>query len=218
MHLLFDLDGTLTDPKQGILGCIAFALARLGVPAPNDADLLRYIGPPLRQSFSGMLGPDKPDMVEKAVTLYRERFAAIGLFENHVYPGIVPLLQYLRTQAASIHVATSKPTIYARRIIDHFGLAEYFDGVYGSELDGARSDKSELIAHILQREHFSARAVTMIGDRSHDMIGALNNAVKPVGVLWGYGSREELARAGAEFICDTPQMLARFYDSGTRCQ
>lgn len=218
MHLLFDLDGTLTDPKIGFVMCIKYALTRLTAQVPTDDALASYIGPPLQHSFAQMLGPDRADRIEEAVALYRECYATNGLFENAVYPGIVPLLRHMRQHASTLHVATSKLTIFARRIIDHFGLSEFFDGVYGSELDGVRSDKSELIAYILERENFSAGAVTMIGDRSHDMIGARRNGVKPVGVLWGYGSREELAEAGADLICDTPQMLARFYDSGMRCQ
>ncbi len=207
MHLLFDLDGTLTDPKIGIVTCIKYALARLSAPVPADAALASYIGPPLRQSFAQLLGPDGAEQVEEAVSLYRERFATTGLFENHVYPGIPDTLRYLRGRAASMHVATSKPTVYAQRIIEHFGLAEFFDGVYGSELDGARADKSELLAYVLAREKLAAGAVMMIGDRSHDVIGALRNGIRPVGVLWGYGAHEELSAAGAHILCDTPGML-----------
>ncbi|MFZ5835727.1 MAG: HAD hydrolase-like protein [Pseudomonadota bacterium] len=207
MHLLFDLDGTLTDPKPGILTCIKYALTHLDAPIPPDDELVGYIGPPLQQSMASLLRTDNAARVAEAVALYRERYATTGLYENEVNPGIVPALRHLRAQADSIHVATSKPAIYARRIMDHFGLSEFFDGVYGSELDGVRSDKTELIAYLLEREKIPSGLSTMIGDRSHDVIGARGNGVRPLGVLWGYGSREELIMAGADGVCDAPEML-----------
>lgn len=205
--MLFDLDGTLTDPKVGILNCIKYALTRLDVPAPADIILESYIGPPLQHSFAAMLGPDRVELVEQAVAFYRERYTTEGLFENEVYPGIVDLLQHMRQRAGALYVATSKPTLYARRIIDHFGLARFFDDVYGSELDGMRSNKTDLIAYILTQETIAADAAVMIGDRSHDIVGARGNGVRALGVLWGYGSREELMRAGADRIFDTPGAL-----------
>ncbi|MDC1288392.1 HAD hydrolase-like protein [Gammaproteobacteria bacterium] len=206
MHLLFDLDGTLTDPKQGIVACIRHALARLNIEVAADIRLESYIGPPLRDSFRSLCGDDGD--VEAAVGFYRERFATTGLFENRVYDGIPQCLERLRARAESIHLATSKPTIYAERIIQHFGLGDFFDALYGSELDGRLGDKTELIEHILKRENLNAANTIMIGDRSFDMVGARNNNVTAVGVLWGYGSEAELDLAGADRICSHPAALS----------
>jgi len=206
VHLLFDLDGTLTDPKQGIVACIRHALARLNIEVAADIRLESYIGPPLRDSFRSLCGGD--DDVEAAVGFYRERFATTGLFENRVYDGIPQCLERLRDRAESIHLATSKPTNYAERIIQHFGLGRFFDALYGSELDGRLGDKTELIEHILKREKLNATNTIMIGDRSFDMVGARNNNVTAVGVLWGYGSEAELDLAGADRICSHPAALS----------
>ncbi len=202
MHLLFDLDGTLTDPKQGIVGCIRYALERMGIEIAANIQLESYIGPPLRDSFRSLC--DNEDDVETAVDLYRERFASIGIFENQLYEGIPQCLEQLQTKVDSIHLATSKPAVYAERIIDHFKLRRYFDVVYGSELDGRLGDKTELISHILEREKLSAENTVMIGDRSFDVIGARNNKVRVIGVLWGYGSEGELRQAGADALCQHP--------------
>ena len=202
MHLLFDLDGTLTDPKQGIVGCIRYALDRMGIEIAADIQLESYIGPPLRDSFRSLC--DNEGDVETAVSLYRERFASIGLFENQLYEGIPNCLEQLQTKVDSIHLATSKPAVYAERIIDHFELRRFFDVVYGSELDGRLGDKTELISHILEREKLSAENTVMIGDRSFDVIGARNNKVRVIGVLWGYGSEDELRQAGADALCTHP--------------
>jgi phosphoglycolate phosphatase len=206
MHLLFDLDGTLTDPKQGIVACIRYALQRLDIEIAADIRLESYIGPPLRDTFRSLCGGD--DDVEAAVGYYRERFATVGLFENQVYDGIPLCLEQLRDSADSIHLATSKPTIYAERIMQHFGLERFFDRIYGSELDGRLGDKTELISHILKREKQHAADTIMIGDRSFDMVGASNNKVRAIGVLWGYGSEAEIELAGADRICSHPAELS----------
>ena len=202
MHLLFDLDGTLTDPKLGIVSCIRYALDGLNIEIAEDIPLESYIGPPLRDTFRSLCGDDGD--IEAAVTLYRERFTTIGLFENQLYDGIPLCLEQLQTRVESIHLATSKPAIYAERIIDHFGLRRYFDVVYGSELDGRLGDKTELIKHIIEREKLNVANTVMIGDRSFDVIGARNNDVRVIGVLWGYGSEDELRQAGADALCRHP--------------
>ena len=206
MHLLFDLDGTLTDPKQGIVTCIRHALQRLDIEIAPDIRLESYIGPPLRDTFRSLCGNDGD--VEAAVGYYRERFATVGLFENRVYDGIPLCLEQLRARAESIHLATSKPTIYAERIIQHFGLDRFFDRIYGSELDGRLGDKTDLIGHILMHEKLKTANTIMIGDRSFDMVGARNNKVRAIGVLWGYGSEAELDQAGAHQICSHPAELS----------
>jgi phosphoglycolate phosphatase len=205
MHILFDLDGTLTDPRVGIIACIRFALSKLDIPIKQDVNLESYIGPPLHDAFKELTGNE--ETARQAVSLYRERFSTLGLFENQVYQGIPECLDQLVGKVDSLHVATSKPTVYSEQIIDHFKLRQYFNKVYGSNLDGSLCDKTELIDHILSKEGLSPQNTTMIGDRSFDMIGAKNNGLKTIGVLWGFGNKEELDNAGADNICHHPDEI-----------
>jgi len=208
MNILFDLDdGTLTDPKQGIIGCLRYALESLGANAPAAQALERLIGPPLSESFAHLLGPGDNDRVEQAVRLYRERFTAKGMFENSVYPGIVDALAELRDYGVQLFVATSKPRGFAERIVEHFELGRFFSNVYGSELSGANADKKDLLGHVLRAESLPPANTVMVGDRSYDILGARANSLFSVGVLWGYGSREELVAAGAGALCDAPNAL-----------
>lgn len=209
MRLLFDLDGTLTDPFVGITKCIQHALTELDQIVPPADDLGWCIGPPLQESFFKLLNTENVQLATQAVELYRERFSRVGLFENEIYPGIADCLQTLSRQGHTFSVATSKPTVFARKIIDHFELSDFFREVDGSELDGTHGDKTSLIAHILKREQLDSREVIMIGDRKHDMIGALNNRLRGIGVLWGYGSREELENSGASQTINNPAELPR---------
>ena len=203
--IYFDLDGTLTDPKAGITRSIQYALGKLDSEIPREDDLTWCIGPPLRGSLAKLLGSD--DLADKALSLYRERFADIGIFENEIYPGIEDTLSVLTEQGRRLFVATSKASVYAERIIDHFKLRVYFERVFGSELDGRRSDKTDLLSYALKTTRVDPAQAMMIGDRSYDMIGARNNGMIAVGVLYGYGSKEELLDAGAHHICATPQRL-----------
>lgn len=207
MNVLLDLDGTLTDPREGILACLKHALASIGHEAPDDRTLEGFIGPPLQDSLATLLGAGSTDKVAHAVAAYRSRFAATGMFENTVYPDIPQALSRLIERGAILHVATSKPAVFARRIIDHFGLAGYFRGIHGSELDGTRSNKADLIEHLLRTESISPRAAVMVGDRAQDIDGAKRNGLPAIGVLWGYGSREELLAAGADTLCEQPVLL-----------
>jgi phosphoglycolate phosphatase len=207
MNLLFDLDGTLTDPFWNITRCIAHALTALGRSSPPPDSLRWCIGPPLKQSLSMLLGSDNDPLVQEALRKYRERFGATGIFENEVYGGIPETLDALRGFGHKLYVATSKPTVYAEQIINHFGLGKYFERVFGSELDGTRSDKSELISYITYKESILPWDAIVIGDREHDMIGAGKNGVFGLGVLWGYGTEEELKAAGAYACIETPQDL-----------
>jgi len=195
-NVLFDLDGTLTDPKLGITSAVRYSLQRLGVEAPSADELTVFIGPPLWASYKKYFGFDE-EKANEAVTLYREYFADRGLFENELYAGIPEMLADLRERGFRAFVATSKPSVYARRITDHFGLSAYFESVEGSELDGRRSDKAELIAHVLASFGLDKRRTVMVGDREHDIIGAVKNGIASIGVGYGYGSREELEAAGA---------------------
>lgn len=206
--LLFDLDGTLTDPKPGIVGSLRFALDQLAVPSPADDVLATYIGPPLRGTFATLLGTDDRERIEEAMRLYRSRFAETGLYENRVYDGVPAMLERAGRVATAIYVATSKPAIYAERIVRHFGLAQHFRRVYGAELDGLYEKKAELLAHLLETEHLAADAVIMVGDREADVRAAKAIGARSIGVLWGYGSAEELVNAGVDALCQRPSELA----------
>lgn len=208
MRLLFDLDGTLTDSFLGITNCIRHALATLEMPSPAAEDLRWCIGPPLHESFYSLLDTTNDDLVAQAMDAYRDRFGTIGLFENSVYPGIVETLELLLKEGHVLSVATSKPEIFARQIVEHFGISRYFCSVDGSGLDGTRGDKTSLISYIIERDRLDRNDVLMIGDRAHDMIGATANQIRRVGVLWGYGSQDELLESGASCCAGEPVHLA----------
>jgi phosphoglycolate phosphatase len=204
--IYFDLDGTLTNPKPGITRSIQYALGQLGHTVPTEDELTWCIGPPLHASLKKLVGSD--ERADQALALYRERFADVGLFENETYRGIEETLSRLAATGRRMFVATSKPAVYAERIIDHFGLRRYFERVYGSELDGTRVDKGELLRYALETAKVDPAQAIMIGDRSHDIVGARSNGMTAIGVLYGYGSEDELKRAGAHHICAThPNLL-----------
>ena len=207
--VLLDLDGTLTDPRHGITRCIRHALTALGMSAPAEHELLWAIGPPLLDSLRSLLGPGAAHLAPRALELYRERFSRIGKFENAVYPGVPEMLTALRDGGMALYLATSKPAVFAADILAHFELTPFFAGVHGSELDGTRVDKEELIRHILDVEDLSPGETVMVGDRSHDICGAQAAGIAAIGVLYGYGDRRELAGAGAERLADTPADVAR---------
>ena len=209
MNVLFDLDGTLTDPREGIVACLKYALLGLSHNCPFDPDLARFIGPPLHETFEVLLQHTDPRQINAAVDLYRQRFSSKGMLENSVYHDIHSALTTLRARGALLFVTTSKPRVFAERIVEHFGLKEYFCAIYGSELDGTRSDKVDLVAHVLKAESLSPHATAMVGDRAHDIVGAKAHSVFPFGVLWGYGSYDELVAAGATTLCEQPEMLAK---------
>jgi phosphoglycolate phosphatase len=206
--LLFDLDGTLTDPKPGIVGCIRFALDQLTVACPADDALVQYIGPPLRATFGTLLGTADAQRIEEAMAFFRQRFSVTGLFENQIYDGVPSMLERASRAAAATYVATSKPAVYAERIVKHFGLDEHFRKVYGAELDGRYDDKADLLAHLLGTEGVSRDVAVMIGDRANDIHAAKANGLRAIGVLWGYGSERELIDAGADMLCRAPNELA----------
>ena len=206
--IFFDLDGTLTDPKPGITGSIQYALQKLGRPVPSQDELAWCIGPPLRASFVTLLGGEED--ADRGVAYYRERFGDVGLFENSLYPGIAETLAALQPRYR-LFVATSKPHVFADRIIDHFGLRPYFEHVFGSELDGTRVHKYDLLAWALQHTGTAASRALMIGDRSHDIVGARANGMDGIGVLYGYGTKAELLEAGASHLCATPQAITEHF-------
>lgn len=208
-NLLFDLDGTLTEPKTGITRCIQYALTGMGCAAPDEADLVHFIGPPLSQTFGHLLATTDERTINRAVMLYRERFTEVGMYENEVYAGMADTLATLVAEGHWLYLATSKPHIFATKILHHFGLAHYFQAIHGAELDGTRQDKADLIAHILHTETLSAAETAMIGDRKHDILGALANGVTTIGVLWGYGSAAELTEANATYLAADQSALLR---------
>ena len=205
--LLFDLDGTLSDPHVGIVRSIRHALECLGRPCPPEDRLVSFIGPPLRHAFATLL--DTPDRarVEEAMTLYRERYATVGLFENTVYSGVPEMLAEARATGSPCFVATGKPLVYTSQIVKHFGLMDRFAALYGSELDGRFDDKAELLEHLLRRERIPAHDAIMIGDRAADVVAAKKNGLRSVGVLWGFGDDAELEDAGADALCASPDDL-----------
>jgi phosphoglycolate phosphatase len=212
-HIIFDLDGTLTDPGLGITRCALHTTKLLGLPEPSPEQLRACIGPPLRESFVGLLGSDDPALIERAVEIYRVRTGSHGIYENEVYPGVVEMLTTLRERGFGLVVATSRPGIFAHEILKHFQLGHFFSAAYCAQLDGSLSTKGELIALLLAREGLPANACIMIGDRMHDVIGAKLNGLQSVGVTYGYGSIEELTEAGADYLCGSAaEITALFTD------
>ena len=195
-YVFFDLDGTLTDPFEGITRSVRRALAHFGSEVADLNDLRCFIGPPLRDSFVRFYSIPQ-DRLEEAVGQYREYFAVKGLFENELYGGVRDMLSELHSNGVRIILATSKPEIYARRITEYFGIDKYFYRQCGATLDGRIDTKAQVIAYALLECEADASEVLMIGDRSHDILGARQCGVDSVGVLWGYGNRDELESAGA---------------------
>ena len=210
LNLLFDLDGTLTNNKEGIVRSVQFALDRLGVDLDDTDNLEWVIGPPIQESFAKLLGLERKHRVPEAVELYRERYREKGMFENRVYEGIENTLAELR-QVSCLYVATSKPTVFSKMILKHFSMDKNFKDIYGSELDGTNTDKAHLIGYLLEKEKLQPETVVMIGDREHDMIGATKNQIAGVGVGWGFGSEEELITAGARQVLKTPADLLKYF-------
>ena len=208
--IIFDLDGTLTDPRPGIVGCIRYAFDRLGRSCPGDDALASFIGPPLRATFSTLLSTSDNRLIEEAVARYRERYESSGIYETRVYDGIQEMLECFERPSSVLFVATSKPAVYAERILKHCGLDRHFCRVYGSELDGRFDDKAELLKHMLAMEGIGAEGAIMVGDRAADILAAKANGMHSIGALWGYGSQAELRDAGAEKLCPSPGDLALF--------
>ena len=207
-HLFFDLDGTLTDPGEGITNSVAYALKKRGIVVADRTEPNCFIGPPLTKSFMQYYGLSEEDATQ-AVTDYREYFVPHGMFENKVYDGISDLLAGLKASGKRLIVATSKPEKFAIQILEHFGLLPYFDRVYGATMDLSRSKKGDVIAYALREEKISPDEALMIGDRHHDVDGAHENGLAAVGVLYGYGDREEHEAAGADFIVATVRELGK---------
>ena len=202
--ILFDLDGTLTDSGEGIMNCAVFALAHFGIPAPTEAELRTFVGPPLTETFARFGVPK--DQLEEAVRVYRSRYLPIGKFENHPYPGIRELLEKLKDDGHTLFVATSKPENTSIEILEHFGMARYFEKICGASTDFSRNSKEAVIAYLLDSCGARDNAV-MVGDTAYDVIGAKAHGIPTIGVSWGYGLVEDMENAGAAAIAHTMDEL-----------
>lgn len=204
--ILFDLDGTLTDPGIGITNSIAYALEQRGMPVPPREQLFRFIGPPLLEEFQKVYGVTEAEARE-LVAQFRVYFESRGIFENRMYDGIPEMLQRLRDHGCRLVLATSKPEVFAEQVLEHFSLRQYFTAVAGSTIDEGRTDKAEVIAYALDKLEAAGRPL-MVGDRRHDVVGAQANNIPCLGVLYGYGSRQELTEAGAVRLAETVEDVA----------
>ena len=203
-YYLFDLDGTLTDPGIGITNSVMYALEKFDIHVSDRKELYPFIGPPLVDSFEKYFGFDEKQAFQ-AVEYYREYFREDGIFENVVYEGIPEMLGELKSRGAIVALATSKPYEFSVRILDHFDLHQYFDFVGAATMDGRISRKADVISHLIDKLRENEKSsILMIGDRDQDIDGAKANGLQSAGVLWGYGSREELMDAGADYIVSAP--------------
>lgn len=210
--ILFDLDGTLTNSKEGITKCVQYALKHFEIDEPDLDKLTCFIGPPLLNGFMEEYGFDE-NKSRLAVEKYRERFSEIGLFENEVYAGIEDLLEELISQGKVLAVATSKPGVYTERILEKFNLKKYFKVVVGSELDGTRNNKGEVIKEVIKQLQLSEEELLttiMVGDRNHDIFGAKSCGIHSIGVEFGFAEENELELAGADYIVDSVSELKKF--------
>ena len=211
-YILFDLDGTLTDPGIGITNSVMYALEKFGIEVEDRASLYKFIGPPLLDSFQNFYGFTKEES-ELALKYYREYFRPKGIYENHVYDGVEDLLRELKASGKKMIVATSKPEEFAVEILKHFNLYQYFDFVGGASMDEKRVKKSDVIAYALEKGDVTdLDAVVMIGDREHDVYGAKQIGVDSIGVLYGYGDYEELKQAGADYIVERPSEILKIVE------
>lgn len=200
---MFDLDGTLTESGEGITNSVAYALKKFGIEPPERSKLYKFIGPPLIDSFENFCGFSR-EKATLAVKYYREYFAEKGIFENSVYSGVPELLQKLKEHGKRLVIATSKPQQFAERILQKFNLYCFFEYICGSTMDETRGKKSEVIEYIIKELNLTDRSrIIMVGDKEHDVLGALQNGVDSIGVLYGYGSCNELKAAGATYIAES---------------
>lgn len=212
MHVLFDLDGTLTDSRDGIVRCYQHALAELGREVPSGRELMPYVGPPLASCFAALLQTDDEATIEQAITSYRHRFDRQGIFENALYSGIVEALSALSRTAHPLYVVTSKPAAYANRILEYFAIAKFFRAVYGPELSDRRFSKAWLVRTALNANGIMRQSAFIVGDRADDIAAARQNGVRSIGVTWGYGSRQELETAGADALAESAAELVEYIE------
>ena len=210
-NILIDLDGTLTDPKVGITTSARYGLEKVGHPISEDTNIDWIIGPPLKASLAKILNVDADDtLAEQALMAYRERFAVTGLYENHVFEDVAETLAELKRRGYRLFLATAKPTVYAKQILEHFNLVQYFTEIYGSELNGDRTNKGELIQYILEQQGMQADQCIMVGDREHDIFGARHNGIDSIAVKYGYGSEIELQQAQPKYMIENFSHLLNY--------
>lgn len=202
--ILFDLDGTLTDSGEGIINCAAMVLEKYGLPVPDYNAMRVFVGPPLHETFIQFGIP--ADEADNAIALYRTRYTTIGKFENFPYPGIREMLEQLKSAGHRLFVATSKPEPMSIEILEHFDLAQYFEIICGATYDRSRSEKSDVIAHLLTQVDTRENTI-MVGDTVFDVIGAAQHGIPTIGVAWGYGKVPDMEKAGAVAIAQTPEDL-----------
>ena len=202
--ILFDLDGTLTDSGEGIMNCAKLALEHYGLPIPSEAELRTFVGPPLHEAFVRFGVPEEE--ADNAIKIYRSRYIPIGKFENHPYDGIHHVLEQLKELGHTLYVATSKPETMSVEILEHFGMAKYFDIIAGASFDRSRSSKEDVIAYLLEQCGDYEEKI-MVGDTAFDVIGAKAHGIPTVGVSWGYGKVEDMEKAGAISIACTMEEL-----------
>ena len=207
--VLFDLDGTLTDSGEGIINCAIYAMERLGIPVPPREELGVFVGPPLWDTFRQFGVP--AGRVDEAVEIFRSRYVPIGKFENTPYPGIQETLEALRVQGRRLYVATSKPEVTAREILEHFDMSRYFTEICGATVDKTRSSKEDVIAYLLSLDACRENSV-MVGDTAFDVIGAAAHGIPTIGAAWGYGKQEDMISAGAAAIARSPEDLLRIIE------
>jgi len=216
-YILFDLDGTLTDPKVGITTCVRYALADAGIDEPDLDKLEPFIGPPLTDSFRDFYGMNEAQ-IQRAIDKYHERFDKVGIFENEIIEGIPELLKQLKEQGRKVSIASSKPTPLVVRILEHFAIAQYFDSVVGSEYDGTRGTKEEVVEEAIRRlvpSGYHKEDVAMVGDRKFDIYGAQAHGLTGIGVRFGYAGEHELEEAGADYIVDDVAQLGHLLLEGS---
>ncbi len=210
-YCLFDLDGTLTESGIGIVNSVIYALEKFNIRVADRNELTAFIGPPLVDSFMKYFGFTE-EQAQQGVTYYREYFRSRGIFENRVYDGITDLLDELRRRNVVIAIATSKPYEFSVKILKHFGLFPYFDYIGAASMDGSITKKEDVIMHLLEQfGEVDKSSVLMVGDRDQDVHGARANGLACAGVLWGYGSEEELKAAGADYLFAEPRELLKLF-------
>lgn len=209
-YILFDLDGTLTNPEIGITNCVMYALEKFGIKVEDRKELHPFIGPPLSYSFQTYYGLSEEDS-ELAIKYYRERFSVKGLYENEVYNGVEKVLQQLKESGKTLIIATSKPEEFTLKILEHFDLLKYFDFVAGATMDGSRGEKADVIRYALEISGIEDKSeAIMIGDRKYDILGAKENGLESIGVLFGFGDHKELAEAGANYIAESVEDILKY--------
>jgi len=211
--ILFDMDGTLIDPREGIFDSLRHALDELDVRQPPAEDFPSFVGPPLRLIFSRILETTDPELLENAVAHYRRHYSSTGIYQCVVYPGIAEMLKGLTDLGLDLFVATIKPGPYARKIMAHTGLAPFFRSIHGSEMDGSLDEKDRLVKGILDDQGLDAAETVMVGDRSMDIAAAKENALASIAVSYGFGTRRELVGAGADHIADSPGDIVKILKS-----